>query len=204
MSILSEQNIEFVIKKINGSKIESSELREDLIDHFCCAIEEEMKKGLSFEESFDKAYQKICPDGLDEIQRETLFLLTYKKNKAMKRLLYLSGYLTTIAITTAIYMIIFQSRHIPGSSIFLVAGVLLLMFLFLPSLFLNLYKRQLSKTFANKMMYISGFIGLFFLLVAILFKIQHWAYGSYPLIASVALINFALFPFLFFKMYRKS
>jgi len=204
MSILSEQNIEFVIKKINGSKIESSELREDLIDHFCCAIEEEMKKGLSFEESFDKAYQKICPDGLDEIQRESLFLLTYKKNKAMKRLLYLSGYLTTIAITTAIYMIIFQSRHIPGSSIFLVAGVLLLMFLFLPSLFLNLYKRQLSKTFANKMMYISGFIGLFFLLVAILFKIQHWAYGSYPLIASVALINFALFPFLFFKMYRKS
>ena len=69
MSILSEENIEFVIRKINGSKIESSELREDLIDHFCCAIEEEMKKGLSFEKSYDKAYQDICPDGFDEIQR---------------------------------------------------------------------------------------------------------------------------------------
>jgi hypothetical protein len=122
MSILTEQNIEFVIKKINGSKIESSELREDLIDHFCCAIEEEMKKGLSFEKSYDKAYQNICPDGLDEIRRETLFLLTHKKNKALKRLLYLSGYLTTIAITTTIYIIIFQSHHIPGSSIYLVVS----------------------------------------------------------------------------------
>jgi hypothetical protein len=204
MSNLSEENVDFVIKKINGSKIESKELKEDLIDHFCCAIEEGIKKGLSLEKAYDKAFQKICPDGLDEIQRETLFLLTSKKNKAMKRLLYLSGYLTTIAITTAIYLIIFQSRHIPGSSIILALGILLLTFLFLPSLFLNLYKRQLSKTFANKMMYVSGFIGLFFLFVSILFKIQHWAYASYPLIASVALINFALFPFLFFKMYRKA
>jgi hypothetical protein len=53
ISILSEQNIEFAIKQINGSKIESSELREDPIDNFCCAIEEEMKKGLSFEKSYD-------------------------------------------------------------------------------------------------------------------------------------------------------
>lgn len=204
MSILSEKDIEFVIKQINGSKIESSELREDLIDHFCCVIEEEMKKGLTFEKSYEKACQKICPGGLDEIRRETLFLLTNKKNRAMKRLLYFSGYLTTIAITTSIFVIIFQSRHIPGSSIFLVASVLLLMFLFLPSLFINLYKRQLSKTFANKMMYIAGFAGLFFLLVSIIFKIQHWAYGSYPLIISIASINFALFPFLFFKMYRKA
>jgi hypothetical protein len=204
MSILSEQNIEFISNKINESKIESFEMREDLIDHFCCAIEEEMKKGLSFEKSYDKAYQKICPDGFDEIQRETVFLLTNKKNKAMKRLLYLSGCLTAILLTTTIYLNISQSRHIIGSSIFLAVSLLLMMFLFLPTLFLSLYKRQLSKTFTNKLMYLSGFIGLFFLMVSILFKVQHWPHASFFLIMSIAFINFGLFPLLFFKMYRKS
>ena len=63
MSNLTEQNIEFITRIVNSSKIESIEMKEDLIDHFCCAIEEEMRKGLSFEKSYDKAYQNICPDG---------------------------------------------------------------------------------------------------------------------------------------------
>ena len=47
MSNLTEQNIDFITQIINGSKIESVEMKEDLIDHFCCAIEEEMGKGLN-------------------------------------------------------------------------------------------------------------------------------------------------------------
>lgn len=62
MSNLSEQNIEFITQVIKKSKIESTEMKEDLIDHFCCAIEEEMGNGLSFEKSYDKAYRNICPD----------------------------------------------------------------------------------------------------------------------------------------------
>jgi hypothetical protein len=77
-------------------------MKEDLIDHFCCAIEEEMRNGLNFKKSYDMAYQNICPDGFDEIQHETIFLLTFKKIKAMKRLVYVSGYLSAIGITTLI------------------------------------------------------------------------------------------------------
>jgi hypothetical protein len=73
MSYLTEKNIEFISRKINGSNIELNEMREDLIDHFCCAIEEDMKKGSSFDKAYDKSYQNICPDGFDEIQRETFF-----------------------------------------------------------------------------------------------------------------------------------
>lgn len=264
MSNLSEKNIEFIVNKVNESTIESSEMKDDLIDHFCCAIEEEMKKGLSFEKSYELAFHKICPDGIDEIQRETVFLLSSKKNRALKLILYLSGCLTAIAVTTSIYLTISQSRQIPGStifllvsllllmllflpsillnqykrqvaksfnklmylsgslglfffmvsilfkiqhwaygSIFLLVGILLLMFLFLPSIILIQYKRQVSKSFINKLIYLSVSLGVFFLMVSILFKIQHWAYVSYPLITSMALINFAIFPMLFFKMYRK-
>ena len=201
MSNLTEQNIEFITQTINNSKLESAEMREDLIDHFCCAIEEEMKKGSSFEKSYDKAYQNICPDGFDEIQRETVFLLTFKKIKAMKRLLYVSGYLTLIGITSTVCL---KLTHTPGGSIALLASFLLLMFLLLPSLFMNLYKRELSKTFTNKLMYLFGFIGLLFLVASVLFKFMHWGRVSFFLLSSMAIINFALFPLLFFKMYRKS
>lgn len=264
MSYLSEKNIEFIVNKVNESTIESSEMKEDLIDHFCCATEEEMKKGLSFEKSYELAFLKICPEGIDEIQKETVFLLSSRKNRALKLILYLSGCLTATAVTASIYFTVSQ-RQIPGSSIFLLvclllltllflpsvflnqykkqvsksfnqlvylsgllgliflmvsilfkiqhwaygsifllASLLLLMFLFIPSIFLVQYKRQVSKSFINKLIYLSSSLGVFFLMVSILFKIQHWAYISYPLITSMALINFAIFPMLFFKMYRKS
>ena len=201
MSNLTEQNIDFITKVINDSKIESVEMKEDLIDHFCCAIEEEMKKGLNFEKSYDKAYQNICPDGFDEIRRETVYLLTFKKIKAMKRFMYLSGYLTAIGITTAFCM---KLTHTPYGSIAVFASFIFLTFLFLPSLFMNLYKREISKTFTNKLMYLLGFIGILFLVASGLFKIMHWGYGQFLLFTSIAIINFALLPFLFFKMYRKS
>ena len=176
-------------------------MKDDLIDHFCCAIEEEMKKGENFQKSYDKAYHNICPDGFDEIQRETIFLLTYKKIKVMKRLLYVTGYLTAIGITTTICL---KSTQTSGGAIALFVSFLLLMFLFLPSLFLNLYKRELTKTFTNKLMYIFGFIGILFLVASLLFKFMHWGRVSFFLLTSMAILNFVVFPFLFYKMYRKS
>jgi hypothetical protein len=145
MNNLTEDNIDFITNIVNRSKISSEELKEDLIDHFCCAIEEEMKKGLSFNKSYDKAYQNICPDGFDEIQRETVYLLTFKKIKAMKKLMYLSGYLSLIGITTTLFLI--YSRSSFGGIVLMLTAAILI-FLFIPSLFTNLYKRELTKSVA--------------------------------------------------------
>lgn len=201
MSILSDYNIEFITQKINGSKIESTEMKEDLIDHFCCAIEEEMKKSKTFEKSYEKAYHDICPGGFDEIQRETIFLLTSKKNKAMKRLLYLSGYLTAIGTTTSVLM---KVSHLAGGQIVALVTSFLLVFFFLPTLFLSLYKRKLPKSLADKLKYLSGFLGAAFLVAFVTFKISHWPGSTMIFLTSVVIIIFAFFPFLFFKMYRKS
>jgi len=201
MSNLTEQNIEFIIKIVNDSKIESIGMKEDLIDHFCCAIEEEMRKGLSFEKSYDKAYQNICPDGFGEIRRETIFLLTFKKIKAMKRLMYVSGYLSAIGITSTVFM---KSGHIAGGQIALLLTAAILVFLFLPALFINLYKRELTKSMSNKLKYVSGLLGVVLLIAFVLFKTSHWPGSTMIFLTSVVILNFAFFPFLFFKMYRKS
>ena len=201
MSNLTDADVEYIFLIINGSQIKSEEMKEDLVDHFCCAIEEEMKKGLSFKESYEMAYQNICPDGFDEIQRETVYLLTFKNIKAMKRLMYLSGYLALIGITTTLFLK-FSQWHYGGISLFLTT--LILIFLFLPSLFMHLYKRELSKSTSEKLKYIFGFIGVELLMVFSIFRLNHWSWSTSILLAAIVIINFAFFPFLFFKMYRKS
>jgi lysylphosphatidylglycerol synthetase-like protein (DUF2156 family) len=201
MSNLTEDQVEIISQIINGSKIELSEMREDLIDHFCCAIEEEMKRGESFQKSYDKAYQNICPNGFDEIQRETVHLFTFKKIKAMKRLMYLSGYLGLISLTTTLFLKISHIRY-GGYTLLLTAAILI--FLFLPSLFMNLYKRELTKSISEKLKYMFGFMGTELLIVFALFRINHWQWSTSIFLAAIVIINFAFFPFLFFKMYRKS
>ena len=201
MSNLTDENIELISQIIKGCKIESAEMKEDLIDHFCCAIEEEMKKGLSFQKSYDKAYQNICPNGFDEIQRETVYLLTFKKIKAMKRLMYVSGYLGLISLTTTLFLKISHIRY-GGYTLLLTAAILI--FLFLPSLFMNLYKRELTKSISEKLKYLFGFMGTELLMVFTLFRINHWPWSTSIFLAAIVIINFAFFPFLFFKMYRKS
>lgn len=201
MSNLTDENIEFISSIINGCTIESAAMKEDLIDHFCCAIEEEMKQGLSFQKSYDKAYQNICPNGFDEIQRETVYLLTFKKIKAMKRLMYVSGYLTAISLTSTLFL---RTAQWEFGGITLLLAATILIFLFVPSLFINLYKRELNNSISEKLKYMFGFVGTELLIVFALFRINHWQWSTSIFLAAIVIINFAFFPFLFFKMYRKS
>ncbi len=201
MNYLSDEHVDFISKRINSSSIKSAAMKEDLIDHFCCAVEEEMKRGSDFDKSYDKAYHNICSDGFDEIQKETVFLLTSKKIKAMKQLMYVSGYLSAIGVTTTIFM---KLNHVAGGQLVFLTTVLILAFLFLPTIFISLYKRELTKSLSNKLKYISGLLGVVLLTAFVVFKISHWPGTTVILFASVMVINFAFFPFLFFKMYRKS
>lgn len=201
MNNLTDQNIEFISNIIKNSRIESNEMKEDLIDHFCCAIEEEIQKGLTFEKAYDKAYHYICPDGFDEIQRETVYLLTFKKIKTMKRLMYVSGYLSAIGVTTTLFM---KINHIAFGQLALLMTAAILVFFFLPSLFINLYKRELSKSLSEKIKYMSGLIAIVLIIAFAIFKISHWPGATMIFLTSLVIINFAFFPSLFFKMYRKS
>ena len=55
MNSLTENQIDYITQVGNESAIQSEEMKEDLIDHFCCAIEADMQKGASFETAYNKA-----------------------------------------------------------------------------------------------------------------------------------------------------
>lgn len=201
MRNLTEKEIETIVQKVNSSKIEFDEMREDLIDHLCCSIEDDIKKGLSFEQAYNDAFNNICPDGFDEIQRETVFLLTYKKIKTIKRILYLSAYLGVASIILTVYL---DLTNTTGASIALLVSALIFLVLFLPAFFIHLYKRQLAKSLSNKLMFVFGFLGVLVFILSAVFKIFHWPGAKMLFLMSITIANLAYFPLLFFKMYKKS
>jgi len=201
MNYLTESHIEFISNEISKSINLSSELKEDLIDHFCCLIEDEIRKGKSFQAAYNKAYNNICPNGFDEIQRETIFLLNEKKIKIMKKSLYLFGFLTSIGFTTSI---LFKFQHWPYGSLLLLVSTLILIFCLLPLLFINLYKQEISKISSDKIKHILGYLGFALLSAGLVFKFNHWPAANILIVISVVVLNFGFFPLLFFKMYKKS
>ncbi len=201
MSHLSEKEIEFIEKKISESSITTSELKEDLVDHFCCVVEDEMNKGKSFDDAYNEAYYNISPNGFDEIQRETVFLLNEKKIRIMKKSLFIFGFL---AITTSMVGLGMSMMHLEGSGFIILIGTVLSVFGFMPLLLMNLYKQEINKLPIDRVKYLIGYLCLATLLVGFLFKIMHWPGANLLLFSSLASLNLGFLPILFFKMYRRS
>lgn len=201
MSKLTDEQIDFIVTQINNSQIESSELREDLVDHFCCVIEEYIKQGMNFEKSYNKAYQIVCPNGFDEIYQETILLLTSKKIIIMKKLLYLIGFITTIFLTTSF---LFKALHWPFAGLLLLISAFLLILVLLPLIFLYFYRKQFSEYVSYKLKYLFGYLGVALFLTASLLKVFHWPGSGVLLVLSVAVINFGFLPFLFYRLYKKT
>jgi hypothetical protein len=73
MPELTLQNIDLISRDVKREEIIISHLLEDLIDHVCCDVEEEMQNGLNFTEAYRKVKNKMGPRRLKEIQEETLY-----------------------------------------------------------------------------------------------------------------------------------
>lgn len=59
MNHLTDKQVDYIVKVIGSSKITSQDMKEDLVDHLCCAIEEEMAKGKNFDNAYDLALSLI-------------------------------------------------------------------------------------------------------------------------------------------------
>ena len=199
--MLTEEEIAYLQSQIDQSTITNQALKEDLLDHFCCFIEQEMRGGSSLEEASEKAWQQICPNGLDEIQRETIFLLNYNKILLMKKVMYGIGLLSSISLSLGS---LFKVMHWPGGGDLFTYGFLAFVLLFLPMLAIDRYKLVLNKALSEKLRVTLGFTSALITGLSVLFKIFHLQGAILLLLAGALLFSFGFLPFLFFRMYRKS
>ncbi|MBK8806309.1 MAG: hypothetical protein IPO21_06570 [Bacteroidales bacterium] len=148
MKQLSTEQVNFIAKKIESGEISSKELYSDLLDHFCCVIEEEINKNVSFDDAYKKACLQICPDGLEEIQQELL------NSKSIKRMKNSTVTLGIVAISTACVGVWFKMFHWPAANIFIFTALTLLCLGFLPMYFFYSYKQDLTKALFPKEKYL--------------------------------------------------
>ena len=190
-----------IIDEVNNSSIKNQALKDDLIDHFCCMVEIEMDKGNSFENAFQKAYEQTAPNGLNEIQQETIFLLNYSKIMLMKRLTYVTGYLFSLTWATGL---LFKALHLMGAGLLLGVGGIGIAFIFLPLLLINKYKGLAREVMSERMKWIFGMVSSTLLVISISMKLLHMMGASLMLAVSFLIFGFGFLPFLFFRMYKKS
>lgn len=196
MPELSLQNIDRIARDISREEITFSHLLDELIDHVCCDVENEMQKGCSFQEAYGRVKKKLGSGRIREIQEETLYLVD-TKYRNMKKLMKISGVAGTILLGFAA---LFKIQHWPAAGIMLTLGALLLSTLFLPSALGVIWKESHSRK--RIFLYVSAFLTAFFFIIGTLFKIQHWPAAGIVLALSLFSGIFLFFPAMFLRFVR--
>ena len=195
-TVLNELQIKRIADTVNESNIASAEMKDDLIDHLCCIAEDEMSKGNDFETAYRVAFQRFCPNGLNEIPNETLFLFTSKSRKRLDRTMYVSGFL---ALTGTLITTVMKILHIPFAQLALLATFFITVLVLVPVVYIRLFRQAAGKK--NMRLCLTGVL---LLVISVVFLINHWPFMLLLLLAAVACIYIALFPLFFVKIFKKS
>lgn len=199
--MITDEQIEFIELEIFRSTIVDKGLKDDLLDHICCIVENEMGKGLPFEKAYQKAYYMTTPNGYDEIQRETIFLLNKNKIIAMKRLTFISGFIFSLMLTAGIYL---KFMHMMGAGLLMALGVGGFVLIFFPLIIINQYKYLLGQVLTERIRLIAGFLSLLLIPLGVVLKFLHQPGASIILGIGALVFAFGFLPFFFFRMYKKS
>ncbi|MEZ4943907.1 MAG: ABC transporter permease [Cyclobacteriaceae bacterium] len=72
---LKNSQIDFIEQDLRDKGILFDDLREDLVDHICCEVEQKMEEGMTFMDAYLNAVAPFKKDGLSELNEETTSFL---------------------------------------------------------------------------------------------------------------------------------
>jgi len=105
----------------------------------------------------------------------------------MKQKIYILGLTTALIVFLGT---LFKVNHWPGAGYLLLAGIFILVFVFLPLALVNSFKAEGNK--GNRLLYVVTWLTALVLFISILFKVQHWAGAGFLMLVAIP------FPFLVF------
>lgn len=120
-------------------------LRDDLIDHISCVIEEYSNEGIPFNEAFELAKERIAPDGFKTIENDLNYLLTINRNTMVRKIVFILGYLSVLEIIMAIAL--YTGNILPKevAGLIAMAGMLLFGISVVPFYFYKQYGKSIHK-----------------------------------------------------------
>ncbi len=198
---LSHEQIDVIRHRINNSDVTIETLKDDLLDHLCCVIEKKIEKGNLFETALTEALKELAPHGLDAIQLETFYLLNSPKMIFMKKVMYLIGLISAVAISLGW---LFSVLRWPGGYELFNYGFLCFLLVFIPLLAIDRYKVNLRKALSEKLRIVLGSVSGIVCGISLVFKFLHLQGADVVLVVGVLMFTFGFLPFLFFSMYKKA
>ncbi|MEY4876552.1 MAG: hypothetical protein RL708_1701 [Bacteroidota bacterium] len=198
---LTDKQIDFILDDIKKRGIRIESLQQNLLDHICCTIENEMNEGDDFEFFYSATIQKFYTNELFEIEQETNYLLTFKNFYFMKKVLILSGIATASSFVLGS---VFKIMQWPGASFFFVIAIGLTSLLFLPLLFI--LKNKELKNVQEKLVLASAIVVGILYSIAILGSVMHWQIakpGTFWLL-TIGFSFFVFIPLYFFNGIKKT
>ena len=204
---LTEEQVSRIYQRVDESVIRIRTLKDDVLDHLCCLVEEGTSRGVEFETALEEALKEVAPEGLNEIQFQTTILLNFNLIIRMKKLTYAVGLVSSMMMCIGATMNIL---HLPGAGNLAVVGVGTIGFvafalLYLPLLALTNFKGAMKRQpWFEKAKLIVGCLSGIMLGTAVAFKVLHLPGADQFMLTGAALLTFGFLPFVFFSMYRRS
>jgi hypothetical protein len=199
--VLTSEQVKAIANRVDDGGIFMDSLKDDLIDHICCAIESRMSNGIPFETAFSEAMKDLAPFGLNEIQMQTIFLL-HPKMLIMKKVMYILGLATTISMTMGLT---FKILHMPGADQLFNYGFLTFALVFLPMVAIKKFMQKEKRSMYEKLKTTFGFVSTVGVGTAVLLKmVTKLEMSSVFLLISISIFCFGFLPFLFYDLYRES
>lgn len=195
---LNDQQIDYILSDIGARGVEMESLQQNLLDHVCCIIENNLEANGDFESFYKQTIKTFYKDELWEIEEETLLLLTYKNYYAMKKIMITSG---AIAATAFITGSIFKTLHWPGSVPLILLAMFCSSLIFLPLYFL--FKTRETEGKANKILIAIGTVNGILFCISSLFRIMHWPGNQIMWLATIGMMGLVFIPLYFFNGIKK-
>ena len=190
MERLTTYQVDQIRQEVARQEIYVGHLFQELTDHLCCATEDWLRQGLSFEEAVNRVYQEVGLSGLQQIQKDTLYL-TDNNYRLMKNSMKMTG---TAGMVLLAFGALFKIQHLPGANIMMILGFIILGAIFFPVSLLVMRKE--TKQLSKPVVYLSAMIGSLSIIFGIQLKVLHWP-GFYVLI----LVGYALLCLVFIPLF---
>lgn len=196
---LSNNQIEIIRAQIARS-IQLQSLQDDVLDHVCCVLEE-YDLDEEFEVAVGGAIHTLAPEGLHQLQRDTMLLLNIK-HIVMKKFMYAFGLITAMASSMGIA---FKILHLKGAGFLLTWGLLSFTLLYLPAQVIVWYRDNELTSSSQKwkigFALLSGLIHA----AAIIMRLARVDIDlDMVFLAGAAVFSFGFLPIQFFSLYKKA
>ncbi|MES2764084.1 MAG: hypothetical protein V4677_17845 [Bacteroidota bacterium] len=191
---LSDKQIDYIFDDISARGVEMESLQQNLLDHICCIIEQNLEANGDFENFYQKTIKTFYKDALWEIEEETILLLTFKNYYTMKKIMIISGTFSAVVMSIGIF---FKFMHWPGAALCILLGIVISSLVFLPLLFT--LKAKEKQTIKDKLILgLATFSGIL-ISSAVLFKIMHWPGANMMGLTFVIIMLVLYIPLYFFS-----